>query len=751
MAADFDGELLPIFHTASAIVKAMPTRSATKVLDVLWETAEELIAGGVTKSHDLTGIVFQRLIADRQFLKTYYTRPAAASLLAGLALPIGRPLPAGGWADFDGLIDVKIGDFACGTGTLLSTLYQRLSLLHELHGGDPKKAHPRLMKEGLVGLDVLQVAVHLTAAMLAGSFAETPFRGDCLLTVPQGPHASGVAIGSLDLLDKDIQAGYTAATASVGGRARRQVDDLLTHLGHESFDVVIMNPPFTRHGAREGEAAGVHNPAFAAFGATEAEQNVLAARLARLTRESCGHGHAGLGSHFVELAHRKLAIGGTMAFVLPLTAMSGNSWEGVRALWRQQYADLLVVTVAESGSHSRSFSADTGMAECLVVARKLPPEVEPRATFAVLRSQPSDTIKGELLADAIVAAIAGGVRKIEDGPFGGTRVLMGASEGATLLSVPIPEEGAWQLVGLSDFSLAQTAFQLANGRLWIEGMAEADAAAIGVATIGDVSSRIGPHDLDITGGTIKSDGLPQGPFEKVAGCAPSDAYPSLWNHDNKKERQIEVLPDSHLQIRQVNGTIPAALKARAAARWQTASRAHYNRDLQFNAQSTIVGITERPTIGGRAWPAVVFEDQSRIFAFALWSNSTLGCLIHWWMSNKTQAGRGTTTPTSIPLFPTLAIGALDTSQLAAAEAAFDAMRNERLLPFDQIDEDSVRAELDRRLLVDVLGLDPALCAAGGPMELLRRKLAAEPQIHGNKQERVVFTPGGEKTEDRADR
>ena len=34
---------------------------------------------------------------------------------------------------------------------------------------------------------------------------------------------------------------------------------------------------------------------------------------------------------------------------------------------------------------------------------------------------------------------------------------------------------------------------------------------------------------------------------------------------------------------------------------------------------------------------------------------------------------------------------------------------ERGLPFDQIDEDPARAELDHRLLVDVLGLPETLC------------------------------------------
>ena len=50
------------------------------------------------------------------------------------------------------------------------------------------------------------------------------------------------------------------------------------------------------------------------------------------------------------------------------------------------------------------------------------------------------------------------------------------------------------------------------------------------------------------------------------------------------------------------------------------------------------------------------------YAFALWSNSTLGLLCHWWMSNKTQEGRGTTTVTSIPEITTLDVRALSAAQ-----------------------------------------------------------------------------------------
>jgi hypothetical protein len=178
-------------------------------------------------------------------------------------------------------------------------------------------------------------------------------------------------------------------------------------------------------------------------------------------------------------------------------------------------------------------------------------------------------------------------------------------------------------------------------------------------------------------------------------------------------------------------------------RWATATRAHYNLDFQFNSQSLIVAMTPERAIGGRAWPSVVFEKASHEYAFALWCNSTLGLLCHWWMSNKTQSGRGTTTVTSILAIATLNVRALSDAQHAQARRVFGLLSERQFLPFDQVAEDEARAELDRSLLVEVLGLDPALCETGGPMERLRRKLAAEPQIHADKLTRLVFTAEGE--------
>ena len=605
-----------------------------------------------------------------------------------------------------------------------------------------------MMERGLVGLDVLTVAVHLTAAMLAGIHPSTPFKGECLLTIPYGRYDWGVCVGSLDLLSPQTSFDVIQAAArTAGGRGTVEVRNLMNRVGHGQFDLVIMNPPFTRHGAREGDRTSVHNPAFAAFGANEEEQDDLARHLHQLGTGGVAHGHAGLASYFVDLAHRKVKPNGTLALVLPLTALSGQSWKKIRRLWLAEYGRPTVVTIAQGGSHTRSFSADTGMAECLFVASKgRRPDEDRRATFVVLSAQPRDTLAGEQIAEAIAnAPDTSQVRTLEGGPYGGTRIVIGTSLYGEMLDCPLPSRGAWQIAGIRDITLAQTAYQLTNGRLWIEGMPAADAVQIPMTTIEQVIRRIGPHDLDLTGPNVKSDGLPQGPFEKLDGCPAGAAYPCLWNHSSTRERRLVVEPDSHCRIRQVRGSVPSALARRVAERWRTAARLHYNRDLRFTSQSIVVAMTEAPALGGRAWPTVLLTEPEYECAFAIWCNSTLGLLCHWWMSNRSQEGRGTCTVTSIPTFATLDLRGLTAQQHRAALAAFHALRDHRFLPIDQIDEDDARATLDRVLVEDILGLPSSLCDAGGPMERLRVKMAEEPHVRSGKKSRVYFTANGEET------
>ena len=76
----------PIFAIAKDILQHLDSADAARILRRLRNTAQAVNATGVENAHDLTGRIFQRLIADRKYLATFYTLPASAALLARLAV-----------------------------------------------------------------------------------------------------------------------------------------------------------------------------------------------------------------------------------------------------------------------------------------------------------------------------------------------------------------------------------------------------------------------------------------------------------------------------------------------------------------------------------------------------------------------------------------------------------------------------------------------------------------------------------------
>ena len=70
----------PIFAIAKDILEQLPGDVATRVLQELLKSAHEVLVTGVDNAHDLTGRIFQRLIADRKYLATFYTLCAPTPL-----------------------------------------------------------------------------------------------------------------------------------------------------------------------------------------------------------------------------------------------------------------------------------------------------------------------------------------------------------------------------------------------------------------------------------------------------------------------------------------------------------------------------------------------------------------------------------------------------------------------------------------------------------------------------------------------
>ena len=188
----------PIFAIAKDILEQLPGDAATDILRELLETAQEVEATGVDNAHDLTGRIFQRLIADRKYLATFYTLPASAAVLARLAV---AKMDGVDWADAKAIGRLRIGDFACGTGALLSAVYEQVATHHERAGGDSTSLHPVMMEEVLYGCDVMPSAIHITGSTLSGMRPNVVFHQSRLYTMPYGKQKdSTVKIGSLELL-----------------------------------------------------------------------------------------------------------------------------------------------------------------------------------------------------------------------------------------------------------------------------------------------------------------------------------------------------------------------------------------------------------------------------------------------------------------------------------------------------------------------------------------------------------------------
>jgi hypothetical protein len=734
----------PIFEIACRLFEVIPADLGKSLCETLADTATKLIENSLTRSHDLTGAVFQKLIADRKFLAAYYTTPASAALMVGLTLdadvaPSGAP-----WTDNGKVEKLKIGDFACGTGTLLSTAYTRLGQYYELQGSNSEEIHPAMMASVLVGADVLPAAAHLTASMLSGVHPQKTYTDSMIMTVPYGAQPDDkVALGSLDLLASQKTIDAVAATG-LGAKGSKQ-HNVFVAVADRSFDLVIMNPPFTRPTGQEADKVGVPNPMFAAFSAGQNEQREMKkafdALLQKLPGGHCYDGQAGEATGFIELGHRKLKTGGTLGLITPLSLMSGEAWDKPRAKLAQHYDHVILLSITGQKSKEMSFSADTGMAEAMTIGVKRADVSEQggRATYIVLDDRPSTPLDGYATAKAIRQLIDGGsVRQIEDAPLGGSAIMIGDDKVGEAIEGPLAADDTWDICRIADLSLAQTAWRLIDsGSLWLPGMAQPLVDPLPLSAVEDMIAQIGPYHADINwsgdGGKIR------GPFKLQPTNRPdSVTYPILWSHDAPRERSLCFEAD-HEGVARV-GKNPAEERlildkmSEVAA---TASHLHFNRDFRFNSQATAMQYTKRASIGGQAWLTLKFGNAAMEAAVALWGNTSLGLLLHWWQVNKQQGGRGRSGKEGLAKMTILNPHLLSSDQLERSAALLAARADTPMRPFNEIAEDTARAELDGQFLIDILGLPSELNAPGGPLALLRHKLAAEPSIHGGKKSKAA--------------
>ena len=712
----------PIFRIASDLLLPIPDGTANAVLNRLAQAASDLAGLGATTLHDLSGRMFQRLIADRKFLATFYTLPTSAALLGELA--VARLDAETDWSDPDALTSLRVADLACGTGALLSAAYRALAVRYRRTGGDDQALHQQMMEHALIAADIMPAATHLTASMLSSAHPGTTFGHTRIHTLPYGQQSAEkrhtIALGALDLIEDDAAPSLFGTGIRVAHGAGADVEaegsqDMV--LPRETADLVIMNPPFTRP-TNHAKADGVPVPSFAGLGKSEDEQRQMGRRLkgicAKLKKSGylAGHGNAGLASNFIDLAHVKTKPGGILALVLPAACVSGSSWEDARLLWEREYENLTVMTICtHGGTTDQAFSADTGMAEALIVATKCRDGCKGsgETLFVNLYHRPRS------LAEAF--EIARAVRRFSPQARQG-RLCVGDRETVgTYIRAPLSQGGC---ASLRETTLADAALGLAERTLRLP---QGYSAPLFTTSLGAIGKR-GLHHRDISGN--QSDGTPRGPFDIIP-IQGVPQYPALWGHDAERERSLVVAPDSEGEVR-------PGCDDHAVSVWnRTASRLHFTLDFRINSQSLTACLTPAKAIGGRAWPNFILEQEEWTLPLILWSNSTLGLLAFWWVGSRQQQGRACLTITQLPRLTVLDPRSLSKEQLAQAEGIFERFKEKEFLPANEAYRDEARQALDHAVLVNLLQLPEAVLE---PLAILRDQWCAEPSVHGGKKTRI---------------
>ena len=532
------------------------------------------------KQNDVAGTVFQRLIADRQTLATYYTRPGSTTLATFLAVPYDLD-----WGDPETLKNYRIADYACGSGGLVLAAYRRARELHRNHGGDPDAIHAHMMENSLTACDIMPAAVHLTSSLLSSVAPRERYTGTRNVLYPYGGTGEFdnkgkpvVDVGSLELLDisatkRQAVLPLNQQMALGATQERRAIEVDMSPL---SQSLVIMNPPFTTPTNHAADHAKPGNPAFAAFNTTQAEQKAMSDKVKRLSTGTISDGNAGLGTQFTAIANNMVKPGGHIALILPLSAMLGGSdspsarsWLKLRGLLADKFNDIIVVSIAQNKDIDSSFSADTDMAEVIAVARSLRDGEKPKrlAYFVNLSERPADKLAAQETAKAIRKTIAGLTRL-------GTHsdAVVGDIAVATVRLERVKPTEKWTTVRIANTGLVQVAGEMAVGKLRLPR--RRDPVPIPMTRMGKIG-RVGPVDRDIASGPREPD---RGPFSKHNGADSGTEWPFLWNHDSKKQQSMAVAPDSH-------GIVKPGKEDEAQEIWRRASHlAHQPRfPVQFQS------------------------------------------------------------------------------------------------------------------------------------------------------------------------
>ena len=623
-------------------------------------------------SPHLADQAMEQLTPMRADRSAYHTAEPAATLLAHLCVPMDRR-----WENPNTLTGLRIADYACGCGTLLSAAYDRIRQLHASTGADPALVHALMLENSITGTDISVAPTALTAEALARFEPHIPVSQTKIVTLPYGPTNQGhpPALGALEILMSQDSHRTKRPRAWAPG----------------SQDIIVMNPPYSRrinHAALSHQHTG------------PLDHQAMEDRFRAICAEYDCNPKGGPGPLMALLAIRNCAHSGTIGLILPANAVSDTSppdphspWRSFRATLLRTCSEITVITTAPTGRRSSSFSHDSEVAEAMIIARKGKPTSPPQVRYVNLERVPATHDEAKALASRIRHALATNAKT--DRP---TKLPPGFGPDGFVQFRTMTKDAPWNNGLTSNPNIRAQADRLGQGIL-------GNRKVFPTAPLGSILSL------------ASSEAASQHAVEPYDPTYSPEGVPILNGHNAALDTSLQSRPPATLAPYYQPRTMPPS------------GRLHISTHTRFNSQATTACLTEEPSIGGPNWPAAILKNATKApameEAMALWMNTTMGFIAWWHQATMSHNGRGYTSHTRLASMPVLDLHALSKRQLATMSRIYRDHATDILLPAHEAHRDPVRQKLDTRVLQEVLGANAQSSRPPGcrPARLVQRNRA----------------------------
>ncbi len=688
-------DYIPILEISLRILKTIPASyNSNRALKSLLDVAYNIASSRVLLRHDLFGRVYHSLLLGDlvKYYATYYTSIPAARLISRLLVTLVSPLSFKKNLPQYGDHNLKIVDFACGSGTLLSAVYKDIDSRYRNEVNVPSAdiLHKYMIEEGIWGFDVLRHAIHLaaTALTLHNPF---PVQDSQLYTLKLG---NGEYLGSPAFLRSPSLSQVTLTDDQYGpARGLSLKEEKLKNVNLPKFDLCVMNPPFSR------SVGG--NLLFGSL--PKNERKILQEKLSRLLKEKGlgGIGQAGLAAVFVVVGDTYLNINGRMGLVLPRSVLSGVSWQKVRDLLLEKYVVEFIITSFE-GPNSWNFSENTSLSEVLLIVKKRgsSEEISQWTYFVNLWKKPRNEIESIHLAGLLRDLPANG--KLYDLENSNASPYVLKSAGKKVGEVYSAKIGLNFGVHniFSQMELNRISTLLRKGIIYLPDR-------------GVLNSKIRITELSTL---IEDIGPDRSQVRHVFKEAPKgeNTYSAFWGYESDHLFTINQKTNTSLE--------PKNEANSARELWKKSGNLLIVERYRLNTYSLMAIYTNEKALSNVLWPIVASEINSKILS--IWLNSTLGYLLALPSAEVTEGPWIAYKKEELWKLPVLDINSLTETQKIEFIKLFDEVRNTEFAPPpDEFERPNLRLKIDKKISA-ILNIDINL-------QSVYELLSKEPMITGD--------------------